>query len=372
MKATFPHMGNLYITIRPLIEALGLEPVIPPLSTKRTLSLGTKNCPEFACLPLKLNLGNYLEAAEMGAELIVMAGGVGPCRFGYYAEVQREILRDLGYDLPMLVLEPPDTSFSELVERIKSVTNTTWLKAINGLRLAWTKALALDAVEKRLQYLRARESVVGMSDKVFERACLAIDQAANRYAVHRARRKALAEMDAVPLDPDRESDVIRIAIVGEIFTQLEPFMNLNLERRLGKLGAEVTRGIYLSQWINDNLFAGIMPVGSTSKIAEKLAKPYLDHFVGGHGQESVGGVVYFARKGFDGIIQLAPFTCMPEIVAESIMPAVSRDVNMPVMTIFLDEQTGEAGLVTRLEAFVDMLRRRRQAGKATAGAPPAG
>ncbi|MBC7335927.1 MAG: CoA protein activase, partial [Clostridia bacterium] len=99
MKATFPHMGNLYITARALLTGLGLEVIVPPPCTKRTLSLGTQHSPEFACLPLKINIGNYLEAAELGAEVVVMAGGVGPCRFGYYAQIQREILKDLGYNL---------------------------------------------------------------------------------------------------------------------------------------------------------------------------------------------------------------------------------------------------------------------------------
>jgi len=66
------------------------------VSSKKTLDLGTKYSPETACLPLKLNVGNFLEAIEMGAEIIIMIGGRGPCRLGYYAAVEQEILRDLG------------------------------------------------------------------------------------------------------------------------------------------------------------------------------------------------------------------------------------------------------------------------------------
>lgn len=362
MKATFPHMGNLYITARALLGGMGLEVIVPPPCTKRTLSLGTKYSPEFACLPLKLNLGNYLEAAELGAEVIVMAGGVGPCRFGYYAQVQREILRDLGYDLEMVVLEPPDTHFSELLDKIKYLIRTNWREAIQGARMAWWKTRAVDEVEKRVQWVRAREKVPGTADKIYDRAREAIDRADTKYAVHLARQEALAELDAVERDPAREAEVVRIALVGEIYTLLEPFMNLDIERKLGRMGAEVTRDLYLSEWINDHLFAGLMRIDSPAKKAKKLAQPYLGHFVGGHGRESVGSVVYFGRRGYDGLIQLAPFTCMPEIVAETILPTVSQDYDLPVMTIFFDEQTGEAGFVTRLEAFVDMVRRRKRAG----------
>lgn len=81
---------------------------------------------------------------------------------------------------------------------------------------------------------------------------------------------------------------------------------------------------------------------------------------GGHGRESVGHTILYAKKGFDGVIHLSPFTCIPEIVAKSILPAVSKDYNISVLSISLDEQTGKAGLRTRLEAFVDLLDKKRQ------------
>jgi predicted nucleotide-binding protein (sugar kinase/HSP70/actin superfamily) len=39
---------------------------------------------------------------------------------------------------------------------------------------------------------------------------------------------------------------------------------------------------------------------------------------------------------------------------------VSREEGIPVMTIFIDEQTAAAGVITRLEAFLDLLERRRE------------
>jgi benzoyl-CoA reductase/2-hydroxyglutaryl-CoA dehydratase subunit BcrC/BadD/HgdB len=53
---------------------------------------------------------------------------------------------------------------------------------------------------------------------------------------------------------------------------------------------------------------------------------------------------------------------MPEIVAEAVLSEVSEVHGLPVLTLFLDEHTGEAGLQTRLEAFVDLL-----AGRAAMG-----
>jgi len=50
---------------------------------------------------------------------------------------------------------------------------------------------------------------------------------------------------------------------------------------------------------------------------------------------------------------------MPEIMAHNVMPGVTRDHDIPVLPITLDEQMGMAGFVTRIEAFVDLMGRRR-------------
>ena len=66
MKVTFPHMGNTYLAGKALFEDLGVDVVVPLPNTKRTLELGTKYAPETICLPLKINLGNYIESIEKG------------------------------------------------------------------------------------------------------------------------------------------------------------------------------------------------------------------------------------------------------------------------------------------------------------------
>ena len=351
MKVTFPHMGHLWLVLKVVLEGIGLEVVVPPPCTRRTLELGVRHAPESACLPLKVNLGNFLEAKEQGADTIVMAGGVGPCRIGYYAQVQREVLRDINCDYEMVVFEPPDAHFSEVRDKVKYLNRRPWQEGVRGVILGWQKACAVDDLEQEVQRLRPREASPGQADAVFQQALAALDSAANRKAIKRAVKETKATLAAIPRQAD--APLLRVGIVGEIYTVLEPLVNLNIEKRLGSLGVEVVRGLFLSRWINDNLFKGLLPLPGHHP--EKTAPPFLNHFVGGHGWESVGDTVAFARQGYDGVIQLAPLTCMPEIVAHSVMPAVQRAQGIPVMTIYLDEQTGEAGLQTRLEAFVDML-----------------
>lgn len=131
---------------------------------------------------------------------------------------------------------------------------------------------------------------------------------------------------------------------------------------MGYLGVEVDRSVYLSEWINNHLFGGLLKDGRSRKKVCAAAHPYLRHFVGGHGQETIGSTVLYAEDGVDGLVQIFPFTCMPEIVAESILPCVSSDLGIPSLTLIMDEHSGEAGIQTRLEAFVDLLEKKKEIG----------
>ncbi len=357
MRITYPHMGNLYIVVRALLVSLGLDVVLPPPTSRRTVELGARYSPEFACFPFKLNLGNYLEARESGADTILMAGGVGPCRFGYYAQVQQQILEGLGVDMEMVVLEPPDVSLREVKDKVRYlIGDLSWWQVIKAIRFAWCKARAIDAVEEQLLRLRPRVEDPLQLESFYRAVLQEIDAAAHRRAVQRVvvdYKKKTGKLKQQHKEP------LRIGLVGEIFTVLEPFANYEIEKRLGLLGVEVNRSIWLSAWINEHLFGGLLRINHETVHDKELASPYLNSFVGGHGKETVGCTVGFARRNYDGVIQLAPLTCMPEIVAHSIFPALTRDYKIPLLTFYLDEHSGEAGIQTRLEAFIDLIEAQR-------------
>jgi len=363
MKVTFPHMGNAWIVIQTLFESLNVDVVVPPLNSKRTLNLGTRLSPESACLPLKLNLGNYLEAANEGADTIVITGGIGPCRFGYYGEVERQILRDAGYNYEVVTLEPPDGSLLGLAKRIRYLAGTknSWAKILKAMRFAYLKSVALDRIEDLIHAARPRLPEPLLTEKLYEEAREQIAQTMTErriqdtvHWVQESIRERQEELTAEGI-----SNPLRIGIVGEIYTILDPFSSVGIEEELGRLGVEVDRSIYLSGWVGSHVFRGLAPGYRSIRSYPRHAKPFLPHFVGGHGLETVGAAVKFARQGYDGIIQVFPLSCMPEIVAASVLPKVQEAYKIPLMTLIVDEHTGHAGIQTRLEAFVDLLERPR-------------
>jgi predicted nucleotide-binding protein (sugar kinase/HSP70/actin superfamily) len=358
-KLTFPHLGTLYVSVETLLLELGAEVVVPPPCTQRTLELGTRLAPEGACLPLKLGLGNFLEGREQGAEAVVMAGGSGPCRFGYYAQVQREILRAAGCELEMIVLEPPQGHLRELLAELRRwIPGFTLPRFWRAFQLAWAKIVGVDEVERSLLAARASEAEAGQADALFARFLARCRQVDSPRRVNALVAETLGDLKGLPRRP---GPVLQVGVVGEIYTVLEPFANLYTERRLGRLGVQVVRRLFLGDWIREHLFR--FRVKQERRRLAALAAPHLNHFVGGHGLETVAHSVEFAREGVAGVVQIAPLTCMPEIVAETVLPEVSEAYGLPVLTLFVDEHTAEAGLQTRLEAFVDLLAQRTGAGR---------
>ena len=357
MRIGVPHTGNLYIPLKALFERLDLDYVVPPLSNRRTLSLAVKHSPEGLCIPYKLTLGNMIEAAEMGADTLLTVGGYGICRLGYYAKIQEKTLRDLGYDVTVIPLGVSERKLVGLLKLIKRLANDApWLTIISAFRFGLSKLYALDRIERLVQKVRAIERVKGTANRLFSSSIDAIDRADDYRALKQVKAEYIEQLSQV--DKDNEARPLIVGVIGEFYVVLEPFSNLDVEVELGKLGVEVRRTTYISEWTKFSLFLNPLGINEKDRL-HRAAMPYLKRDIGGEGWESVGEKVLHAGE-YDGLVHLAPFTCMPEIIAQNIMSKTREDI--PVLTILCDEQIAKAGMLTRLEAFVDLLKRKRRMG----------
>jgi predicted nucleotide-binding protein (sugar kinase/HSP70/actin superfamily) len=357
MKIGFPHMGNAFITAKAVLDDLGVDYVMPPPSSRRTLELGSRYVPEGACLPLKITVGNLIEAHELGADTQLMVGSWGPCRFGYYCQMQREVLEDAGCAMDAVHLEVCRDGMGELISRIKKLTG-----GLDVPRLAFAShnaaklSLEVDELERLYRRVRSREPGRGRAEGLYQ----AFLRDARATMGSRALRMLTAQTAQSLMDIQTDPDIhpLRVGIVGEIYGTIDAWTNMRLESRLGAMGVEVERRVAIGEWINDYIIKKAMHLPSNLDYAE-AALEYLGTDIGGHTRETIGHAVLHARQGYDGVIQVYPLGCMPEIVAQSILPQVSRDYDLPILTLIIDEMTGEAGYMTRIEAFVDLLQQRR-------------
>lgn len=358
MKLTFPHLGNAYLAIEALVEGLGHEPMTPPITTTRTLAMGSGLSPEEICLPFKIVLGNMLEGLELGAEGILMLGGYGPCRLGYYGEVQKRLLRQGGKEPAFFSLELPRANFVKFGGDLKRLfVHATPNSLQKGARLAWAKLGSMENVERLALIVRPREKYMGTTATILKQCAERLRATQSMSAIRQIQKQSEQELYDL-LDPKPTRGILKVGVVGEIYTVLEPFANLNLEARLGSLGVEIVRTISLRSWIWDHVLKKIVGIGHLKPL-ERAAQGYLRGFIGGHGLESVAHGVDLARENLAGIIHVFPLSCAPEVVAQGILAKVSVDYGIPILTLVVDEHSAELGLQTRLEAFVDLLERRQ-------------
>lgn len=360
MTVTFPHMGNTYVCIKALLDDLGVRYIIPPFPNKRALELGTRYVPEGACLPLKITVGSLIQGFEMGADTHLMLGSWGPCRFGYYCQMQREILKNSGFHMDTIILEPCREGLGELGRRIRKLAGGRFpvLRVLKALWDVPVIATRTDKLERLYYRTMARERRRGAAESIYSAFQRSVLKTKNARQTKRLLRRTRQKLLAVEIDQSAEP--LRIGIVGEIFGTIDPWTNLRLESRLGRMGIETERLVTVSEWIVEKMIKKALRIPQRMAYA-RAAHPYVQTDIGGHTQETIGHTVMHARLAFDGVIQVYPLGCMPEIVAQSMMPMVSREQDIPALTLIIDEMTGEAGYMTRVEAFVDLLYQRRRA-----------
>ncbi len=145
-----------------------------------------------------------------------------------------------------------------------------------------------------------------------------------------------------PQNENKRQEKPHIALIGHPYLIYEGYVNHNLLKRL-----EEQAYIYVSENVEK---------AEQQSCLQQLRKPLF----WSHAQKIYGaGSSYVKDQAIEGIIYLTCFGCGSDSMTEELVASQARKVHKPYMVITLDEHTGEAGLVTRLEAFLDMIARRQ-------------
>ena len=344
-KVAFFRYGYYEVAFKFFVEhILDADYITLPDATRKTLELGTLHSNDFVCAPFKHILGDYIEALDAGADVLFQFAG--PCRLGYYGELQESILHDMGYEFDMV-------NFADLSGHPIKDYITTCKKKVNPDLSVANGVKNMLAAFKMVEYLDA------YNDAYLSRAGFEL----NAGAFAQNRRTFLEEMGAVtgkadidaaykrgmktllaePIDKPRNP--VRIGIVGEYFTAVDPMSNLDLEQKLLGMHVELARKMNIT---NRNIHYSEPDLRSS--IAE-----YVTYDMGPTSSLTIAAAKEYALQGFDGIVHVKCSGCTPEIDCMPVLQRLSRDYKIPVLYLSYDSQTSDAGLDTRLEAFYDMI-----------------
>ncbi len=129
----------------------------------------------------------------------------------------------------------------------------------------------------------------------------------------------------------------KVVLIGHPYNLYDNYVNMDVKDKLEKLGIEA---IFIDE-------VPILKEDEGSKIK----------FHWESGKEMLSRAQKIAKEDIAGAIEISAFQCGCDAVIKEFIEREFRQRKIPFLYLLIDEQTAEAGLQTRLEAFADTLNR---------------
>lgn len=301
---------------------LGIKIVLSDVTTKQTMSSGSALVVTETCLPIKVYIGHILNLLDKGVDKIFVPSIQSIAPKIYNCSKIR--------GLPDLV--------RNVVKRDFTMVEAT-----------------LDKSEKNqglYEFLGEIASYYGITDKdVIKRASKAGWRCYNNFHIMAksgmSYKKAInyALQGKVFIESQTKEYPISIALVSHGYNIYDDRTCMKIFDKLEAMDVKVYTSLQLS---NEQLDDGISSLGNE----QYWANEYDMTGSAGH---------YLKDNKVDGIITLTAFGCGPDSLMVERITRKAKRFNKPLLNLTIDEHTGEAGFITRLEAFVDMLFRKKRA-----------
>jgi predicted nucleotide-binding protein (sugar kinase/HSP70/actin superfamily) len=369
------------------------------MDTYKGLDMGKEHTSGKECFPCIVTLGDILlymkkEAEKLGDQfnpesyMYFMPESAGPCRFGMYNKFHRIILDSIaGLDRLKIVTLTADNNYSldGLLpkEKVLEFRKAAYLSVVIG-----------DVLDRLLWRIRPYEKKEGEADIFINNAMERMTEFFSQYSSGKNIHKIVDELEEIVkksrevIDPDIPRKPI-VAVVGEIYVRSHLKTNQDTIRMLEKYGAEVVNAS-VGEWINyitydqvrmakrdlkigfkslrikdikDSLFRYLtysmtlfyqyMQQRKIYRLALKYIDIQEDHKIGhleknlknNHafsfevGTEaclSIPSALEYAHKGFNGVVNIFPFTCMPSNLTSSIAKPLMSRLHTPYLDVSYD------------------------------------
>jgi predicted nucleotide-binding protein (sugar kinase/HSP70/actin superfamily) len=372
------------------LRSFGIDAQV--METYKGLHLGKQYTSGKECFPCQVTLGDVLhhlenERRRLGESfdpedyLYFMAEAGGPCRFGMYNKLHRIILDSLdGLTKTRIVSVTSDDSYAlgGLMEPEvrKHFRRTLYLGIVIG-----------DVLERTLWHTRPYEKQPGQAEAYFEDTLATMVKAVE---IHGRKKRFRRILDILEERLDRARALIDpsippkplIGMIGEIYLRSHRRSNQDLIKLLETHGAEVVNAS-IAEWVNyvsydsmqksareaafalreRNLETLVRHCKDWLRYRTELAYQYLrldqvyrrvrkylaihkDHRishierqldndrlfsfkVGTEACLSIGSALEYSLAGFDGIVNVFPFTCMPSTMSSAILKRILDRMHLP-------------------------------------------
>ncbi|MDK2794301.1 MAG: hypothetical protein PWP75_930 [Caldanaerobacter sp.] len=296
-----------------LFESLGFEVVTSDDTSKSILDIGVKEAVAEICLPMKVYTGHVLNLLEKGVD---------------YIYVPRFVSLRKGIFMCPKFMGLPDM-IKGLFDRIED------------------KILTYHIVSKTLDISEFHNYTIfiekfGIGKKDLKKA---LAKAREEWLKFRRLNKEGYDINELLTNnkPQKYDGDITIGLLGYVYNVYDRFVNMDIFSVFRRLNLKVVTFDMMDE-----------------KVIYKNLRNFRKNMFWEFTNMLLGTAYEFMKRDdIDGIIHLTAFGCGPDSILEPFLTIDSEKNKKPFMTIRIDEQTGESHIITRVEAFTDLIRMKK-------------
>ncbi len=301
---------------------LGLTIVLSDPTTKKTVSDGASLVVTETCLPIKVYVGHVLNLIDKGIKNIFVPSiqSIAPkiyncSKIRGLPDLIRNVIK-ADFNIIEATLDKSEKN-NNLIDFLTEIANQYGIIDINRIKAAQNAGF-----------------IVQNNFNVMVQNGLDFDSALKN-----------AKEGKVIIPPKKEQKTISVALIGHGYNIYDKRASMDIFKKLEKMDVRVYNAYQLTI---EQLKGGMNTLNSTLYWANQ------------HEMTGCAGH-YFQEDKIDGVITLTAFGCGPDSLMLEDIKRKAKNYNKPLLNLTIDEHTGEAGFVTRIEAFCDMLYRNKRA-----------
>ena len=301
-------------------NALGFEIILSDKTTTKMINDGCQYVVSDTCLPIKVFVGHVLNLLSKGCDKIFIPS----LQSTAYKVNNCTKIRGL----PEIIRNVINKSFNMIEPTLDKTNNITFKDFCYDI----AHQLNIFDEEKINYAIKSGWKIYNDFQK------MALEGVSFEEAVKNAiDGKTVSK----PIEVVRPLSVVIMAHGYNLFDER---ISLHLIKKLEKMGVKAYTGLNVSRKDSIN---SIQELGEIQYWANEL--------------DLTGAAAYYMLNNkVDGIIALSAFGCGPDSLMVDEIQYHASERNLPMINLTIDEHTGEAGFVTRVEAFVDMLIRKKR------------
>ena len=322
--------GLIYYNYYPFWHAffteLGIEVVVSDKTTKQIVSEGSALVVTETCLPVKVYVGHVLNLLDKGVDII------------YCPSIQS--------------IEPKIYNCSKirgLPDLIRNVVKRNYLLIeptfdMSAEGQTFSKCLYESVVPLGI---KDKKKIKKAEEKGWK--CQALYEKLLHYGLEaeRAIRLAIQGKEEIVQKNPLDREKINIALVSHGYNIFDDHISMKAIQKMKKMGANV---YFAGELSKAEMYEGFKNLGTTLYWANEF-------------EMSGAAGFYMNDELIDGLITITSFGCGPDSIMIERMTRFAKQFKKPLLNLTIDEHTGEAGFITRLEAFTDMIFRTKRAAK---------